>query len=130
MQDYVGLQDPAICLLEGRTTLHVLLVPWMRQRTVSALQGVRSEFGWGGGGDPKSGAAQRAVGSGTEGCAAVSRGHTKITKTGRRNNDDNGGGDDRRDGGRRGACRGSAIVRAHRGGTADQGGMGRLGVIQ
>ena len=85
MRAVVGLQDPSMRLLEGRTPLHQLLVPRVRQRPVSALDDTILDIGWGEVGSWKAAqrvasrrvASRRNGGSGAESRAAVAKGNTK-----------------------------------------------------
>ena len=121
MRADVGLQEPAMRLLEGRTPLHKLPVPWLRQRHVSALGGAISKFGRGGGGSLESGAALK----------SVSGDNAKITTAGKHNHSDvNDGVEDGQEGGQGGARGGSAGVRAHGGGPVDQGSIRGLVALQ
>ena len=81
-------------------------------------------------GGSEGGLAQKARGSGVEGCTSVARGHAKVTTSKVRDQNDDGGGDEIQDRGRGGICRGSAGVCDHRKGPADQGGIWVLGALQ
>ena len=80
MRAHVGLQDPAMRLLEGRAPLDQLMLPMVFQRPISALRGSGQDCGQGGGRKPQGDVERRSALTSPEAAQKTIR-QTRATRT-------------------------------------------------